>query len=336
MACSLVAVIVLYATEIADCASLRSLLHAAAQLPPGALKLRIHLHDNTAGTSGQSSAANALCKLGRLPTEMVSYVHDAQNSGLATAYNHALSIAHGGGYDWLLTLDQDTVLPEGSLVTLVETMALLDDRPDVAAIVPQIRAGGRIVSPNWFFAGGWPRWFPSGYTGIAQHATFAFNSGSLLRVAALRQAGGYSPWFWLDNSDANIYRHLAKLGKRVFIAGQVELAHDFSMQNMQQKVSPARYRTILLAESAFWDIEMNSFAGLERTLRLTVRVAKHLLRRDSAELRGLTIEALRLRLFHSRRFRIARWRKLTALVIARFGEEKRLNTRPKICLHGDL
>ena len=327
---SVVSVIVLYANEIADCASLRSLLHAAAQLPPHEMKLKIHLHDNTDGTIDQTFAVNALCESRGLPREMISYVHDAQNSGLATAYNHALSIAEHEGYEWLLTLDQDTVLPADSLVTLMGTMAFLDDRPDVAAVAPQIRAGGRIVSPNWFLSGAWPRWFPTGFTGITQRTTFAFNSGSLLRVGALRQAGGYSPWFWLDNSDTCIYRHLAKLGKRVFVAGRVELEHDFSMQNMQQKVSPARYRNILLAESAFWDLEMNSLAGLERTLRLAVRGIKHLLRRDSTELRRLTIEALRLRLLHSRRFRIARWRELTKPVIRRFGETEPLSTRPKI------
>ena len=327
---SVVAVIVLYATEIGDCVSLQSLLHAAAQLPSHALSLRIHLHDNTDGAPDQTFAINALCESRGLPRDMISYVHDRQNSGLATAYNHALGIALHEGYEWLLTLDQDTVLPADSLLILMETMAFLDDRPDVAAVAPQIRAGGRIVSPNWFLAGAWPRWFPAGFNGITHRATFAFNSGSLLRVGALRQAGGYSPWFWLDNSDACIYRQLAKVGKRVFVAGRLELAHDFSMQNMQEKVSPARYRTILLAESAFWDLEMNAFAGLERALRLAGRVIKHLLRGDSVELRRLTIQALRLRLFHSRRFRIARWRELTAPVIKRFKGTEPLSTRPRI------
>jgi len=87
---------------------------------------------------------------------------------------------------------------------------------------------------------------------------------------------------------------------------------------------------ILLAESAFWDLEINSFPGLERTLCLAGRMVKHLLRRDSAELRRLTIEALRLRLLHSRRFRIARWREFTEPVIARSGEAEPLSTRPKI------
>ena len=328
---SIVAVIVLYETEIADCVSLQSLLHAEAEVPPGRLALRIHLHDNTPGrTTDPTPSIRSLCESNGFPQQMVSFLHDPHNSGLATAYNHALRIAHDEGCEWLLTLDQDTVLPAASLVTLLNTAEFLDERPEVAAIVPQIRSGGRIVSPNWFLLGAWPRWFPSGYTGIPQRTVFAFNSGSMFRVAALRQAGGYSPWFWLDNSDANIYRQLAKLGKRVFVCGEVELAHDFSMQDMQHKVSPARYQTILLAESAFWDLEMNAFAGMERTLRLAVRMVKHLLRHDDAELRKLTFHALRLRLFYSRRHRIARWREITAPMFARFGEAKPPITRPKV------
>jgi glycosyltransferase involved in cell wall biosynthesis len=81
---------------------------------------------------------------------------------------------------------------------------------------------------------------------------------------------------------------------------------------MQERVSPERYRTILLAESAFWDMEMSTLAGLERTARLGGRLFKHWLRRDSAELRRLTFQALRLRLLHSRKYRIARWRRATA------------------------
>ena len=332
---SIFAVIVLYATDVAECISLRSLLNAAAQLPPGALNLQLVLYDNTPRSPAEVAIVEEAVRVvtGR-SADTAFYVHDANNSGLATAYNRALRMALDEGYEWLLTLDQDTELASDSLALLLEDVASVDNHPDVAAIVPQIRAGGRIVSPNWFLAGAWPRWFPAGFTGISGHTTFAFNSGSLLRTAALRQAGGYSPWFWLDNSDSNLYRQLARLGKRVFIAGHVELMHDFSMHNMQARVSLRRYETMLLAESAFWDLEMNALAGLERTLRLAVRLIKHRLRGDSPELRRLTAGALRSRLLHSRRDRIKRWKDLTGPVIARFGipEPIRRRTKVSVCM----
>lgn len=319
MTCSILAVIVLYKTEVQDCLSFNSLLHAAERVRSKSFEFQVLLYNNTPGTDFQ----------GLLPPN-VSILNDASNSGLATAYNRALSHASSLGCSWLLTLDQDTEVPPDGLELLCKAIKQLESRPDVAAIVPQVRASGRIVSPNYFQGGAWPRWLPPGYKGMPAQAMFAFNSGSLLRVSALRQAGGYSPWFWLDNSDANMYRQLQKLGKRVYVAGDVELQHDFSLLNMQEKVSPARYETILMAESAFWDLEMNWFAGLERTGRLAGRMVKHLLRRDSAALRRLTLHALLLRIFHSRRYRLARWRRLTAPTIARFPRPEPLSSRPKI------
>jgi GT2 family glycosyltransferase len=296
----IIAVIVLYNTTVEESVSYCSLLRAAEVIPSGELDLAVVLFSNTAGAVEPEG----------LPPNVL-FLKSASNCGLAAAYNRTLDIAIEGGYEWILTLDQDTKLPADTFRVFVDTLMALDRRPDVAAVVPQIRAKGRIISPNWFAAGAWPRWFPSGFTGIPSETVYAFNSASLLRTSALRQIGGYSPWFWLDNSDSYLYRQLSKFGKRVFVAGNLKVDHDFSMLNMRERLSPDRYRNILLSESAFWDMEMNALAGLERTARLAARLIKHLLRLDSMELQRLTLQALLMRMFRSREYRIARWRKAT-------------------------
>ncbi len=315
----ILAVIVLYKMTPEESISYRSLLHAVECIAADQLDLALLLHDNTPG---------AVAPLNLPPN--VTYWNDGSNSGLASAYNHALTVALDLDYEWLLTLDQDTELPSNSLAMLLAILAELESRPEVAAVAPEIHSAGRIVSPNYFAGGAFPRWFVPGYTGIPEQTVYAFNSGSLIRTAALRQIGGYSPWFWLDNSDSYLYRQLAKYGKRVYVAGSLKIDHDFSMLNMQERISPERYRTILLSESAFWDMEMNSVAGFERTARLIGRLGKHALRGDSKELRRLTREALWLRLFRSRKSRLARWR---AAVRERLGSEPRrlaLQERPKV------
>jgi GT2 family glycosyltransferase len=302
----ILAVIVLYKTAPRDSASYQTLLQSHALQET--VDLGIILYDNSPPTA--------------LPTGMpanVRYVADAQNRGLSTAYNLALDVALAEGYDWILTLDQDTHLPLETFRILAGILGSLIDRPDVGAIAPEIHAAGRIISPNYYAAGAWPRWFPEGYSGIPELDVYAFNSGSLVRTAALRQIGGYAAWFWLDNSDSMLYRQLAKFGKRVYVAGEWKLEHDFSMMNLQEKVSPERYRMILLTESAFWDMEMNALAGLERTARLAGRMVKHMLRKDDAGLRKLTRQALWARLFQTRKRRIARWKEAT---------EKRLGGPP--------
>jgi glycosyltransferase involved in cell wall biosynthesis len=313
------AVIVLYGMAPDESASYQSLLRARSQIGAEELDLTILLHDNSPIAVSRPT----------LPAGVFHH-RDASNSGIARAYNNALTMALDCRYEWLLTLDQDTDLPENTLQIYLDAIRSLDARPDVAAIVPQIRAQGRIVSPNFFALGAWPRWFPSGYVGIPSQQVFAFNSASLLRVSALRQVGGYSPWFWLDNSDSFLYRQLAKYGKQVFIEGRLEVNHSFSMMNMQQNVSPDRYQTILLAESAFWDLEMNFLAGWDRTLRLVVRMFKHWRRRDSPVLRQLTRRALLLRLFRSRASRIARWRQATEQRFGAVPNAVAPSSRPKV------
>jgi hypothetical protein len=133
----------------------------------------------------------------------------------------------------------------------------------------------------------------------------------MLRVAALKQVGGYDPRFWLDDSDAMIFSKLHEHGKRVYIAGDIQVEHEFSMKDMQRRMSPARYQNALFAETAFWDLRMNRAAGWERTLRLMVRMVKHWVRGDSRELRWITWKALMRRLFTSRRKRLNEWMRAT-------------------------
>jgi GT2 family glycosyltransferase len=177
----------------------------------------------------------------------------------------------------------------------------------IGAIVPQIAVAGRRLSPNYFQFGAIPRWYAPGYTGVPAENVFAFNSGAMLSISALRQVGGYDPRFWLDNSDAMIFSKLHEHGKRVYVAGNIQVEHEFSMKDMDRRMSPQRYQNALLAETAFWDLRMNRAAGWERTLRLAVRTVKQWLRRGSRELQRITRKALLRRLFTSRKKRIAEW-----------------------------
>lgn len=298
---SVTAVIVLYRTTPDQSPAFRSVRASRARLGQEIGDVHVLLWDN-------SPAANA----GKDLPDNVYYLADESNSGLAKAYNHALNWASEHGSEWLLTLDQDTAVP-GDFFERMAAAAQASTRfAGIGAIVPQIAANGRQLSPNWFQLGAIPRWYPSGYIGVPKEPVFAFNSGAMLRVAALQQSGGYDPRFWLDDSDAMIFSKLHEHGKRVYVAGDIQVEHEFSMKDMQRRMSAARYRNAMFAETAFWDLRMNRAAGWERTLRLMVRMVKQWIRGDSAELRRITREALIRRLFTSRRRRIEEWMEATA------------------------
>jgi len=290
------AVIVLYRMKAAESPAFQSLMAARKEIDPGSGNVDVVLWDNCPAPDA-----------GRNLPESVHYFADESNSGLATAYNRALAWAVEQGSAWLLTLDQDTAVPRDFFVKMAAAARESSRYAGVGAIVPQIAAGGRQLSPNYFQFGAIPRWYAAGYVGVPGELVFAFNSGAMLSTAALKQVGGYDPRFWLDNSDAMIFSKLHEHGKRVYVAGDIQVQHEFSMKDMQRRMSPERYRNALFAETAFWDLRMNRAAGWERTLRLALRLAKQWWRKDSTELRRLTWQALTRRLFTSRKKRIAAW-----------------------------
>ncbi|HWO39233.1 MAG TPA: glycosyltransferase [Candidatus Acidoferrum sp.] len=310
------AVIALYRMRPSDSASLATLNAAAAQLSSDLGALDILIYDNTSAADPQRPP--------ELP-DQVSYYASGHNDGVASAFNYGLVSALQRKCDWLITLDQDTSLHADFLDRVARVAQKIKHEPSIAAIVPQITGDGRMLSPNWFWAGAIPRWFPRGYIGIPPHHTFAFNSASVLRVNALRQIQGYSRSFWLDNSDSYLYHRLHLYGKKVFVAGDIQVDHQFSMLDRKNRMSISRYRNVLRSESFFWDTSMNRLAGIERTVRLIGRWCKQAVDRHSKELRKETALGIRRRLFSSRRSRVASWQRELELSQAELSQTSREN-----------
>jgi glycosyltransferase involved in cell wall biosynthesis len=294
----LLAVIVLYKLTPAKSRSLQSLLAAKEEIAGDRFHLKILIYDNTPG--GQDP--------GLLP-EGVEYEAAHENRGLAVAYNRALEIATLQDFDWLLTLDQDTTLPHGFLTALAHRIDQVAAISEIAAVVPQITGEGRMLSPNYFIFDVLLRFYPKGFTGIPPRDTYAFNSASTLRVSALRDIGGYDPIFWLDQSDNYMYRRLHIRGKRVYVAGDIQVDHEFAMFDIKQRVSLDRYQNMMDALCAFWDLELGTIARLYYTASLVYRLCMHWKRGDDPEIRKITRNTLWKRILQSRKRRIADWRR---------------------------
>jgi GT2 family glycosyltransferase len=293
----LLAVIVVYKIRPSAASSLLTLLAAAQQAANSKLKLAVIIQDNTPG--GQEA--------GDLP-ENVRYQAAPHNPGLAQAYNSALKIAEVEGYDWLLTLDQDTSLPMNFLERISEIAAEQAAHPEVGAIVPLAIDDDHIVSPYRLLAGALPRWYSAKSIGVAHHATYAINSAATLRVSALRKVGGYDPFFPLDVSDINLCHKLHKAGIETFVAGDLAINHELALLDKPERMTPERYRAGLLDECAFYDLEMAFLGRLERLIRLIGRVWKERLEPDLLPFRTITLNEIKRRILIPRSKRIIVWR----------------------------
>lgn len=296
----LLAVVVLYKQKPSDSSTLKSLRAAISRLDPGQADVRIVLYDNTPG--GQDRAA-------ALPSD-VHYEADTENGGLAKAYNYALQVAHENGYDWLLTLDQDTMLPPDFMGKLANTITHVAPLNHVAAIVPSISSDGRLISPSvprlyWAYA----MHFPDNFIGISPHdLTLAVNSASTLRVSALRAAGGYDPRFWLDYCDVVMFYRLQSNHQRVFIAGNIHVEHEASVLDLMNRTTPARYANIYVAAEAFSDEYLGNIERTIQVLKLFYQLCRLCLDRVSLPYIEVVFRFLCRRLFHTRKHRIESWK----------------------------
>jgi GT2 family glycosyltransferase len=296
----LFAVIVVYKMHPLASSTLQTLLASVDNASSDNFEIKILVWDNTPG--GQDV---------EMPSGIL-YQSAPHNPGLAQAYNQALEQAEAGGYEWLLTLDQDSRLPVDFLARIANFTRQLGPDKTIGAIVPQVISDGRIVSPFRFIFGV-PRWFGLGFVGPSKRAAYAANSGSTLRVCAVREIGGYNPMFPLDLSDTDLFHRLHDAGKSVFVAGDVLVDHNFALLNKHVRMSIERYKESLLDDCAFWDIYMGPVARFERIIRFAGRACKDLSRfRESAFWKPTLLE-LKRRLFTPRQKRIAEWRKLATL-----------------------
>ena len=297
------AVIVLYKMQPSDSATFRTLQVAISNLQDGQADIKILLYDNTLG--GQN--------VGELPAG-VQYVADVQNGGLATAYNYALEIADKGGFDWLLTLDQDTSLPVDFLQKVCHAAMFVAPMDNVVAIVPCISSDGRALSPfslmkRWTLT----RNIPNGFVGIPLVNVYAVNSASTIKVSALKAVGGYDPRFHLDFSDLAIYHRLHSKKLCVFVAGNIHVEHEVSGYDLKNRSNPSRYEDTYRAEEAAYDEWMGKAGRVMLTLRIVHRLVYQLWR-NGGNLSHFKIglKFLCRRLMYSRKHRMESWKQQSA------------------------
>ncbi|HVJ08743.1 MAG TPA: glycosyltransferase [Acidisarcina sp.] len=292
---SILAVVVLYGMSPRESATLRT-LQKSILLSQSMGKFKILIYDNTPG--GHSLEMNS--------NDYAYHVSNA-NIGLAGAYNYALQMAEEEGFEWLLTLDQDTELTREYVGRLFQLVQRLSPDNRVAAIVPCVVDQGMIISPHANFLGfAWE--FPKRFEGLSERETAAINSATSWRVTTLRAIGGFNPLFWLDYLDYWVCHSIHHLGQRIYVDSNLVIDHQLSLLDKNNRMKKDRYANFLGAESAFYDLYKTRTEGFLLTLRIGCRMLKQIVRCENAQFRSLTWDSLKRRLLMSRQARTEDWR----------------------------
>jgi GT2 family glycosyltransferase len=288
------AVVVIYRMPFAQSKTLAGLARAFAEDPSLAQHLDVLVWENSPEAQEERELPFAF-----------TYQHSPANEGVSGAYNAAARMAAERGCGWLQLLDDDTSVTGEFLRGMLRHAAEAAGDERVAAVVPFLYAGSFCMSPRlWRFARHVPLARPdAAYT--ETRSIFAANSGTLMRVRALETIGGYSPRFWLDYSDIDVFHRLYEHGFSVRIAADLRLEHEMAMLDYDRRMTPARFATFLAAESDFMDLYRGLAERGMHLLRLAARVLHQRTYEDPAFAR-LSRKALWERLTMQRATRLAR------------------------------
>jgi len=134
------------------------------------------------------------------------------NIGVAAALNLALKRATDEGYEWLLTMDQDSVFEVGALNELKSFAFSCND--NIA-----------IVSPFHFIKK------PLSST-AAEEVQVTMTSGNLLRVSAAKSVGPFDEKLFIDSVDNEYCLRLRKNGFKIIRVNRSVLNHQLgTLQN---------------------------------------------------------------------------------------------------------
>lgn len=201
------------------------------------------------------------------------YVHDCENGGLAAAYNYALNAAITNNYDWILLLDQDSILSSDFMKISIDNLKEKKIDENVVAVVPKVICNNRVISPSKDIFG---TILNSKVSGICDFPITAINSGSFIKTSFLKEIGGFNKIFKLDSLDHWLFHIIYSCGKSVFISDTM-IEHELSVTDFNKYMSVERYENILRAEALFLRLYKSRKDNLLYIIRLLARVFKTLI-----------------------------------------------------------
>jgi GT2 family glycosyltransferase len=256
----IIAISVLYKCEIKNSKTINSLIRNYNQNSKSFENFKLVIFDN--GPFDQNDNLS-------LPFEF-SYVINEDNPGLAVAYNYALDYGIINYFDWILLLDQDSVLPVNFIQELTDNLNLISEVSKIKAVVPKMYYQNHFFSPSKVLYGGIHRPININARGIYPAEIFAIASGCLIKISFLKKIGGFNKLFWLDCLDRWLFLMIYKDGGGVFISDS-KIEHDLSVLNYKDFINEERYENIMMHETLFIKIYKSYGENFIYSLRLISR-----------------------------------------------------------------
>ena len=145
-----------------------------------------------------------------LPLSVV-YLTENGNKGIAYAMNRLMKAAQADGYEWLITMDQDSVLPDN---TINEYLSHINDDPAVAIICPQVIDSRR----SYLEIKKEPE---------TEYIDFCITSASCTSIKAWATVDKYDEWLFIDLVDNEFCKRVRVSGYKILRLNKLVLDQEF-------------------------------------------------------------------------------------------------------------
>ena len=140
----------------------------------------------------------------------ITYLSERENKGIAYALNRIMERAKADGYEWVLTIDQDSILPDGMVADFSRYLGSLE----IGIICPQVvdkrRAYMEIQQDD-----------------STEYIDLCITSASCTSIKAWEQIGRFDEWLFIDLVDNEFCKRLVESGYKILRLNKWVLDQEF-------------------------------------------------------------------------------------------------------------
>ena len=159
--------------------------------------------------------------------DKTTVIENKRNIGLAAAQNQGIKLALADGLDWVLLLDQDSILNKSFVKNMLHAARIYDNEDHIGFLTPRHESDDGSPSVPTYSKGLFlkPKRHHMNLTEIDDSLLFGMASGSFIPNKRFEEIGLMREDFWIDYIDYEFSFRVRKQGYKILGVGGARLNH---------------------------------------------------------------------------------------------------------------
>lgn len=143
------------------------------------------------------NSENNKIEISFVDNDKIIHISDSENKGLSSRLNQACVLAIADGYEFLLTMDQDSYFLNGNLIQYLEDIKNFSNKDKVGSFGLEYSCESKIAIPKNIFH---------------KEVEFLITSGSVINLNNYKKIGGFDENLFIDGVDYDFCFATLKMG----------------------------------------------------------------------------------------------------------------------------